>query len=61
MFEIYHARLMMVVKDEVLEEAIMPMKEAKFLNAEGVFAATDHELSSKIGDGKTMLGFFLKF
>ena len=34
--KIYHARLMIVVKDEAMEEAIMLMKEFSFFDKEGV-------------------------
>ena len=54
---------MIVVKDEAMEEAIMPTKEVTFFDEEGVqtlFAAADHEWSNGLGDGKTMLGIFLK-
>ena len=44
--KIYHARLMMVVKDEELQEGSMPVEDASFFDAEGVqalFVAADHE------------------
>ena len=43
---IYHAVLMTVVKDEAMEEAIMPMKEVSFFDEECVqmlFVAVDNE------------------
>ena len=43
--KIYHARLMIVVKDEATKEAVMPVKEVSFFDEEGVqmlFATADH-------------------
>ena len=54
---------MIVVKDEAMEKAVMPVKEVSFFYEEGIqilFVGADHEWSNGLRDGQTMLGFFLK-
>ena len=55
---------MIVEKDEENEEwESIQEKNASLCHEEGVqmlFAAIDHEWSSRLGDGKIMLGIFLK-
>ena len=49
---------MIVVKNEAMEEAVLPTKEVTFFDKEGaymLFATADHERSRGIGDGQTML------
>ena len=54
---------MIVEKDEENEEGeAMPAKNAPLFDEEGLklLFSIDHEWSSRLGDGQTMLGFFLK-
>ena len=57
---VYHAWLMILVKDEATEEEAMPMKEVTFFYEKGV-AAAHHKQSSGLGDGQTMLGISQKW